>query len=33
MRETNAVVEHTGSHTSGNITVCSFGWTLLTVGQ
>jgi len=33
MRETNAVVEHTGSHTLGNITICSLEWTLLTVGQ
>jgi len=33
MRETNAVVEHTGSHTSVNITICSLEWNSLTLGQ
>ena len=33
MSVTDAVVEHTRSHTSGNITLCSLEWTSLTVGQ
>jgi hypothetical protein len=31
--ETGAVVEHTESHTSGSVTICSPEWTLRTVGQ